>query len=142
MVNTAVLIDANVILDYVASREPYYREAYEIMELCYRKKVQGYPAFHSVSIIWYTLRRFLPEHHERRLWLRKILQVVRVTGASHEEIVKAVEMEDFKDLEDCLQYKCAETVHAQYIITNNVKDFKESAIMAVTPAEFCKLIKK
>ena len=37
-----ILVDANVIIDYVASREPFYRDAYKIMEMCYSKKVEGY----------------------------------------------------------------------------------------------------
>lgn len=74
MRNMVVLIDANVIIDYIASREPFYREAYKIMDMCYRKKVKGYIAFHSVSIIWYTLRKFIPDNIERRGWLRKILK--------------------------------------------------------------------
>ena len=127
-----ILVDANVIIDYVASREPFYRDAYKIMEMCYSKKVEGYMAFHSVSIIWYILRKFIPDGAERRIWMRKILQMVQVT--------KAVEMENFRDFEDCLQNKCAETVNAQYIVTNNVKDFKESTIQAITPLDFCDLL--
>lgn len=135
-----ILVDANVILDYVASREPFYHEAYKIMEMCYSKKVEGYIAFHSVSIIWYILRKFVPDGAERRIWMRKILQMVQVTGASHDQVAKAVEMENFSDFEDCLQNKCAETVNAQYIVTNNVKDFKESTIPAITPLDFCDLL--
>lgn len=56
------------------------------------------------------------------------------------EVLKAVEMDEFKDLEDCLQDRCAESVHAQYIVTSNVKDFKESTVLAITPADFCKLM--
>lgn len=131
-----VLIDANIILDYIGSRTPFYREAYKIINMCYRGEMTGYIAFHSVSIIWYTLRKFIPDNVERRRWLRKVLQVVRVTGASHEDVLKAVDMDNFKDFEDCLQTKCAETINAQYILTNNVKDFKESTIPAITPADF------
>lgn len=50
--------------------------------------------------------------------------------------MNAVDMDNFKDFEDCLQNKCAETINAQYILTNNVKDFKESTIPAITPADF------
>jgi hypothetical protein len=39
--NMVVLIDANVVLDYVASREPFYRDAYRVMELCASGKVKG-----------------------------------------------------------------------------------------------------
>ena len=135
-----ILVDANVIIDYVASRELFHRDAYKIMEMCYSKKVEGYMAFHSVSIIWYILRKFIPDGAERRIWMRKILQMVQVTGASHDQVAKAVEMENFRDFEDCLQNKCAETVNAQYIVTNNVKDFKESTIQAITPLDFCDLL--
>lgn len=55
--------------------------------------------------------------------------------------MKAVEMDSFKDFEDCLQNKCAETVNAEFIVTNNVKDFKMSTITAVTPVEFCQIVK-
>ena len=135
-----ILVDANVIIDYVASRELFYRDAYKIMEMCYSKKVEGYMAFHSVSIIWYILRKFIPDGAERRIWMRKILQMVQVTGASHDQVAKAVEMENFRDFEDCLQNKCAETVNAQYIVTNNLKDFNESTIQAITPLDFCDLL--
>lgn len=87
-----ILIDANVFLDYVASREPFYADAYKIINLCHTGKVNGYIAFHSVSIIWYTLRKFIPDNSERRSWLRAILQTVQVTSASHKEVLKAVEM--------------------------------------------------
>jgi len=135
-----VLIDANVILDYVASREPYYHDSYKVIEMCYSKEIDGYLAFHSVSIIWYVLRKFIPNETERRMWMRKILQIIRVTGVSHEEIMRAVDMEFFKDFEDCLQDRCAEAVNAKYIITNNLDDFAESVVTAITPFEFCKLM--
>lgn len=137
-----VLIDANVILDYVASREPYYHDAYKVIEMCYSKEIKGYLAFHSVSIIWYVFRKFIPDEAERRIWMRKILQIVRVTGTSHEEIMRAVDMEAFKDFEDCLQDRCAEYVNAEYIITNNLKDFAQSVVTAVTPSDFCKIMHK
>lgn len=66
----------------------------------------------------------------------------RVAGASHEAVLKAIDMENFKDLEDCLQDRCAESVDAQYIITNNVKDFKESTVRAISAKDFCTLFVK
>lgn len=142
MKNIAVLVDANVILDYVTTREPYYHDAYKVIDMCHSGEVQGYMAFHSVSIIWYILRKFIPDMDERRRWMKKVLQVVHVAGASHEAVLKAIDMDNFKDFEDCLQDRCAENVDARYIITNNVKDFKEAVVTAITPSDFCKLMKQ
>ena len=123
MKNTVVLVDANVILDYVTTREPYYHDAYKIIDMCYSGYIKGYLAFRSVSVIWYVLRKFMPDI-ERRLWMKKILQALQVTGASHESVLKAVDMDNFTDFEDCLQDRCAESINAQYIITNNDKSMK------------------
>lgn len=40
------------------------------------------------------------------------------------------------DFEDTLQAATAERVHADHIITRNVRDFKKSRVAAYTPAEF------
>ena len=44
----------------------------------------------------------------------------------------------FPDFEDCLQEKCAITAGADYIVTNNTKDYRDSLIPAITPKEFLK----
>ena len=93
MKNIVVLVDANVILDYVTTRDPYYHDAYKIIDMCHSGIVKGYLAFHSISIIWYVLRKYMPDA-DRRLWLKKILQALHVTGASHELVLKAVGFDD------------------------------------------------
>lgn len=130
-----VLVDTNVVLDYILDREPYNVNAKKIMEICSQETIYGSIALHSVSIIWYVLRR-IPENN-RREWLKHILEILEVVGTSHEEVVKAINMDSFKDFEDCLQDRCAATIHAQYIITNNVKDFAKSTIQVITPENFC-----
>ena len=40
-----------------------------------------------------------------------------------------------KDFEDAVQSATAEHVHADYIITRNLKDFAKSKVMAFTPSE-------
>lgn len=42
---------------------------------------------------------------------------------------------NWKDFEDAVQYVTAERIHADYIITRNVRDFSQGRIMAFTPSE-------
>ena len=52
------LLDANVILNYITGCEDPYRDACrEIIISCAQKAFTGYIAFHSVSIIWYSLKK-------------------------------------------------------------------------------------
>ncbi|WP_370769112.1 PIN domain-containing protein [Ruminococcus callidus] len=36
-----VLIDANIILDYILKREPFYADAQKVMQLCSTETVDG-----------------------------------------------------------------------------------------------------
>ena len=50
------------------------------------------------------------------------------------DLIKAADME-FNDYEDALQSVCASRVKANYIVTRNIKDFKNSMIPAIKPSE-------
>lgn len=112
--------------------------AAEILQKCAKKELVGYLAFHSIPNIWYILRK-VPEKN-RRAWLKDLCSFLYVTGADHEEVLKAIENERFGDFEDCLQDKCAKSKGARYIITRNVSDFAESEVPAISPQDFLKVI--
>ncbi len=135
MKSMVILIDTNIILDVIARREPFVAESRKVLELCARQEIKGYIAFHSISNIFFILRKKF-SNEERRLLLRGILKILKVTGASHERVMAALEQEDFEDFEDCLQEKCAEEVEAECIITRNVGDYGSSAIQAENPHDF------
>lgn len=52
-----VLIDTNVVLDILAKREPFYESSYDVLSLCASKKINGCIALHSISNIFYILRK-------------------------------------------------------------------------------------
>ncbi|MCM1219901.1 MAG: PIN domain-containing protein [Lachnospiraceae bacterium] len=134
-----VLIDTNVILDFLMTREPFYEASADIILKCANGELTGYIAFHSVANLWYILRR-IPEDM-RRKWMADICNCLYVASANHEEILDAINRDEFKDFEDCLQDKCAKTVDADYIVTRNTSDFLNSEVKAVLPEELLDIIK-
>ena len=110
----AVLVDANVMIDFLTTKEPFCKASSGIMAKCVSGKIEGYIAFHSIPNLWYILRK-TPEE-KRRKWLFDTCEFLWVIGASHEDVVKAIEMTDFKDFEKCLQDRCAEGIGVDYII--------------------------
>jgi len=92
-------------------------------------------ALHSISNIFYILRKNYSAENRRRLLLG-ILKFLRVANVSHENVRHALERNDFSDFEDCLQDECAIQNQADYIITRNTADFFNSSICAITPSEF------
>lgn len=132
-----VLIDTNVILDILEKRDPFYEASSEILSLCAAKKIKGCIAIHSISNIFYILRKHYSAENRRRLLLG-ILDFLQIAGVDHENVRHALERNDFSDFEDCLQDECAMQHYADYIITRNIDDFSNSNIPAITPHDFLK----
>lgn len=129
-----LLIDTNVLIDYLGRRPEYYENARTIVKFCAQPDMDGYIAFHSIPNIWFILRK--ESEDERRNGLKEVCSVLTVTGADHSKVVEAIEQRNFRDFEDCLQDKCAETIQADYIVTRNVNDFANSKTKAITPSDF------
>ena len=137
MRNMVLLIDTNILLNYITNRpDPYLEQSVEIVRKCANGECTGYIAFHTLSTLWYVLRK--RNDKVRRENLKDICEIFTVATASQMEILDAIEKDSFEDFEDCLQDKCAKDVGADYIITCNTKDFVNSEIPAITPDEYIK----
>ena len=135
-----LLIDTNVIINYITMREDPFRESSrQVMELCALRKVNGFVSFHSLPVIWYVMRKTHSDS-EARAWLRVVCRILTIVSATQEQVQNAVERENFRDFEDCLQDKCAQNAGAQYIVTCNIKDFRNAETYAVTPDELLKIL--
>ena len=137
-----VLLDANVILNFSTGRkDQFLKESEKIMESAVQGGFRGFIAFHSLSTIWYVLRHGRTEEQTRRSmeWICDIFTVVSI---SHEKVVEAVQNKSFHDFEDCLQDECAYSVHADYLVTCNVKDFASAKTKVVSPAEFFAILQQ
>lgn len=133
-----VLIDTNLILDVLEKRTPFYDASNAVLTYCAQNKADGYIALHSISNIYYILRKHYSSEDRRRLLLG-VLDFLHVAGAQHENVRNALKRNDFSDFEDCLQDECAKQINADYIVTRNVSDFTASNVPAVTPEELLKI---
>lgn len=134
-----ILIDTNVILDALTGRQPHFDDADKIIKFCADKKVQGYLAAHSISNIFYILRKDLPIE-DRRIVLLNLCEILEVEGVDSRKVKSALNRGDFKDLEDCIQDECAAAIKADYIVTRNKKDFENSIVPAILPQEFLNMV--
>lgn len=129
-----VLIDTNILIDFLAKREFGYKTAETILSMCAEKKIKGFISAHSILDTLYILRK-LPSEYRRRKML-DLCEIVDIVEDNGEKIINALKNSDFADVEDCVISECALSADADYIITRNVKDFSESKVKAITPEEF------
>ena len=121
-----ILVDTNVLLDYLLEREPFFEDAKQVILSCTDGKTKGCIAAHSISNMFFILRKDY-NARERREILDK------------EKLLSGLANEDFSDFEDCLQMECAKSYGAEYIVTRNVSDYAASEIKAVLPSEYLEL---
>lgn len=130
-----ILVDTNVLLDYLLTREPFYEDAKDIVVACTEGKAKGCIAAHSISNMFYILRKDY-SIKERREILSNLCLIFDVEGIDKEKILAGLQNEDFTDFEDCLQMECAKTYGAEYIVTRNIADYKMSDVEAILPNEY------
>lgn len=130
-----ILVDTNVLLDYLLTREPFYEDAEKIIHACVEGKIKGCIAAHSISNMFFILRKDY-NIKERREVLLNLCSIFDVEGIDKAKLLLGLENENFSDFEDCLQMECAKAYNADYIVTRNLIDYKASEVKAVLPKDY------
>ncbi len=133
-----ILIDTNVLLDYLLEREPFFEDAKKVILLCAEGNAQGCIAAHSISNMFFILRKDYTAK-ERREILSNLYTIFEVEGIDKAKLLSGLANEEFSDFEDCLQMECAKSYGAAYIVTRNVSDYSTSDIKAILPSEYLEL---
>lgn len=135
-----ILIDTNIILDWLQQRSPFYEQAHAVMETCVFESVQGFISAHSLCDIFYILRKDFPV--KDRLDLIKMLSIrFNIISENQKDFILVADAPTTKDLEDSLQIRCAKKCTLDYIVTRNLKDFIHSEIEAIEPKTFLESLK-
>ena len=129
-----LLIDANILLDVLQKREPHYRDSALIWKLCETEQAEGYVSALSFADLVYVMRKELDPQAIEDVQ-HKLALVFRFADLTAADITRAGEMK-WEDFEDAVQAATAERIHADHIITRNVRDFKQSKVVAFTPTEY------
>jgi len=98
------LIDTNLALTFITGREdPYSEQTERIMELCSKDRFEGFLAFHSLSVIWYLMRK-VPMSLRRKA-IKKLCELLTLSGADNKTVLAANANTDFADFEALERYK-------------------------------------
>lgn len=128
-----LLIDANIILDVLLNRPDYVKDSAMIWKLCETEQMKGYVSTLTFANLFYIMRKQLdPEKIEDVF--HKLNLIFEFADFSVSDLTHAADL-NWKDFEDAVHSVIAERIHADYIITRNVRDFSKSRVMAFTPPE-------
>ena len=134
-----LFIDANVVLDLILKRQPFFDNIAEILTVAENKNYTLCLSSVTFVNVNYIASKFTDKKNVLES-LKKLRILFDVLSVSETEIDKAL-YSNFNDFEDAVQHYCALKNNCDYIITRDSKDFKNSEIPALTPTEFLASIK-
>lgn len=132
------LIDINIIMDFLCHRDDFFDNANAIIKKCLSKELTGIIAAHTVTTIFYLLRKDVPNTSNRCAILLNICKIFEISAVNKEILIRALNDNSFSDFEDSVQNSCAVDSNADCIITRNKEYFATSKITLYSPEEFLK----
>jgi predicted nucleic acid-binding protein len=129
-------LDTNIIVDLIADRKPFSKFSIEIFKKAEENKIKLFTSSHSIATTHYLLKKYLEEKLLRDV-LYNLLDYITVVAVDTDVLKKGLRSKH-KDFEDSIQILCASTIeNIDCIVTRNIKDFRDSEILVLTPDEFC-----
>jgi predicted nucleic acid-binding protein len=132
-----LFLDANVVLDVLADREPFADDSAAVLSVIERGEAQGFIAAHTATTVFYLLHKELGPKRAKKA-LMDLLRLVTVVAVDHDRLLQALAM-NWTDFEDAVQAACATKIDADYLITRNQDDFARADVPTRSPAEYLAL---
>ena len=134
-----ILVDTNVIIDALTGREPFRESAEQIFLLAANQIEEMYITAGSATDIYYLIRRYLHNAEQSKNTMSKLYQLFGILDVTANDCQDALLL-DMKDYEDAVIFCCARRNQMNYIVTRNVKDYKESKVKSLLPDDFVKMV--
>jgi len=133
-----VLFDTNVILDVLLDREPFAEAATYLMSKVEQSEIIGYLGATTITTIYYLLQKNLGKEIavEKIEILLSMFEIIPVNRIILERALRL----NFVDFEDAVLYEGGSNIEVEYIITRDIKGFKESKIPVFNPVEFINML--
>ena len=124
-----VVVDNNVVLDALLSREPFRANAEIIMiDLCSANH-KGYITANSLTDIFFVLQKDI-KTGEAKAAIRKLTELFEIIDVVKDDCTRALSI-DMDDFEDAVVAVCANKARADYVVTRDKKFLKSNAPVAV-----------
>ena len=130
-----IYIDTNVIIDFLAQREPFYKDALELFtRIAEDDDLLAYTSVKSLTDVYYVIHRSTHDRNETGKLIVQLISLLNVADNTDIDLLKSFSCKT-SDFEDNLISRLSSRMMLDYIVSRNVKDFYPSVVKAITPRE-------
>jgi len=131
-----VFVDTDIILDLLASRDPFYSFAAELFSRADRHQVKLHVSTLCFANLHYLLSRQLGPFKAKNTLLQ--LKALVTTLPVLDKTIELALASDFRDFEDAIQYYCALEHSIPILLTRNLRDYQNCYMSILTAEEYLK----
>lgn len=135
-----ILIDTNVILDFLQEREPFVEDAARLFERIDATEVQGFIAATTITNIYYIVRRAAGVKVAQDAIIQ-VLTDLHICPVERTILEQAITL-NFRDFEDAVQYACGMAHGVDAVITRDASGFVDALIPVMSPRELDRILTK
>ncbi|MBL1175843.1 type II toxin-antitoxin system VapC family toxin [Pantanalinema sp. GBBB05] len=128
-----VLLDTNVVLDFLQEREPFVENAARLFERIDAGEIEGFIAATTITNIYYVVRRAAGRIVAQDA-ITQILSDLTICTVDLEVLEQALAL-NFEDFEDAVQYACAVAYSVDAIVTRDASGFINAEVPVVLPED-------
>lgn len=130
------LLDTNVVLDALANREPWAKEARDLLFLAACGKLDLSLSGSTITDVYYLVNRYVT-HDKRRSAevVDTLMQSLSVVNVGMRECLFAAHS-PMLDYEDAVVAEAARSAKLDYIVTRNLEDYAQSEVPAISPHDY------
>ena len=130
------LIDTNVVLDALANREPWAKEAQDLLFLAACGKLDLYVSGSTITDVYYLVNRHVTHNkHKSAEVVDTLMQSLGVVNVGMRECLFAAHS-PIADFEDAVVAEAARSAKLDYIVTRNLNDYANSEVPALSPHDY------
>ena len=130
------LIDTNVVLDALANREPWAKEARDLLFLAACGKLDLALSGSTITDVFYLINRYVThDKHASIEAVDALMQSLSVVNVGMRECLFAAHS-PIADFEDAVVAEAAKSAGLDCIVTRNLDDFAQSEVPAVSPHDY------
>lgn len=129
-----VLLDTNVVLDFILKRTPFDIEAKEIIARAARRQITVFVSPITPINAFYATKKEKGKDVALQA-VEDFLKLVEVAETGKQVLQNAFAL-NFDDYEDAVQHECAAAENLDAIVTRNTKDYINASVKIYSPDEF------
>ena len=133
-----LLLDTNALADFYLQREAFCKNINSIIIAGIYKDVELWASAKSYTDIFYIGKKHFDSTVLQNAFLESF-KFIHVCSIEKEDLASAAK-ECWQDFEDCLIYKTAAKINADYIVTRDAKGFTNSTIKIASPEQMVTIL--